>query len=120
MRDHHPPKPKPGDRKNFVFLNRNEYAVRINFFRFESSVFPRQWDTTDDGIVVQGDNAAYAIPIVGPGTVFLRYFDTSEKADTFTVQFDPVGEPYPYIFGGDRWTMALRHKALQAVAEHGG
>ena len=118
--EHQPPKPAPGDKRKFVFVNRNAYNIRITHFHFESSRHPRQWDTYNDEIYVDKDNGVHTIPIVGPGQIFLRWKDgTSDRGDTFEVQFDLAGEPYPYIFGGDRWTMALRHKALRAVAEHG-
>lgn len=117
MIDHHPVKPGPGDRRKFVFKNMNKYDVRIQYFHFESSRYPRHWDTTDDNIYVPRDNGIHSIPIVGPGRIFMKWHEGSlllPRADSFEVSFDPAGEPYPYIFGGDRWTMALRHAALRA------
>jgi hypothetical protein len=67
-----------------------------------------------------GTDEMFYLKIRGAGDVFIKWrTDTGERADHFTVQFDPDGAPYPYIFGGDKWTMALRHAALRALAENG-
>ena len=117
MIDHHPPTPGPDDRKFLLFQNRGEDKVRITYLRFQSCVYPRQWDTLgDEETLLKTD--IYKLPIVGKGEIFIKWQTTSEtRADHFTVQFDPRGEPYPYIFGGDRWTMVLRHAALRSMAD---
>jgi len=61
------------------------------------------------------------LPICGGGEVLLRWKSSEgEEADAFKVLFDTDGEPYPYIFGGDKWTMALRHAALKAIRDSNG
>ena len=119
MIDHHPP-PVPRDqRKNLLFHNRGKDTIRITYLRFQSDVHPRDWDTIGDDETMQSDSVYY-LPICGTGEIFIKWKSgTEERADHFTVLFDPNGHPYPYIFGGDRWTMALRHAALRATAENG-
>jgi hypothetical protein len=112
--------PGPREQQEFVFLNKNAHNIRITHFHFESSKHPRDWDTHEDEVYIDRDGGMCAIDIWGPGRIFLKWNDNgSDRADTFEVQFRADGVPYPYIFGGDRWEMALRHKAMLALKKHG-
>lgn len=116
---HNPSLVPPEQRKKLVFLNRGKDVIRIKYLHFQSNVYPRQWDTMGDAPTLkEGD--IYSLPICGTGEVFVKWqTDQTQRADHFEVQFDSNGAPYMYIFGGDRWTMALRRAALKAVAENG-
>jgi hypothetical protein len=105
------------ERKNQLFWNKGKDTIRITYLRFQSGVHPREWDTEGDNHLLGTDDMIY-LAIRGPGEIFIKWTsDTDERADHFAVQFDDKGAPYPYIFGGDRWTMALRHAALRAMAD---
>ena len=127
--DFHPTEVPKGYRKNMIFQNRNKHDIHIEHLRFQSNIHPREWDTPVEkqlclGCLEGGSNPypQFSVPIVGTGTIFMRWYGISrheEQADTFEVLFDDRGEPWPYIFGGDRWTMALRHAALRAGPENG-
>lgn len=102
--------------KILEFKNVGKYDIRIQHLMFQSDIHPRLWDAVGSKEIIQ-PGQIYRLPILGTGKVFLRWQENRSNlenwADSFEVTFDPAGEPYPYIFGGDKWTMALRHKALQ-------
>ncbi len=80
---------------------------------------PRQWDTLGDEVKLSQGHI-YLLPICGTGTIFVRWRQALEdRADSYEVLFDKAGNPYPYLFGGDKWTMMLRHAALREVEKHG-
>lgn len=117
--DHHPPRPGPGDRRILLFWNKGKDTIRINHVMFQSDIYPRTWDTTGDDPLLR-ENEYYKMQIVGTGQVFLRWHAAGEeRADSFKVHFATNGVPYPYIFGGDQWTMALRHAALKSYDDDG-
>lgn len=126
----HPPKVLEGHRKIMVFQNKNGYDIHIEHMRFKSDIHPREWDTHVRSQTLPRWYKTHrihpppelAVPIVGTGTIFMRWYGNSKhepQADTFQVLFDSNNQPYPYVFGGDRWTMALRHAALRAMKENG-
>lgn len=120
MIEHHPPPVPLASRKKLLFMNRGEASIRISHLTFQSSEHPRLWDTMGDNLTLLKDTT-YRLPICGEGQIFIRWEGAGEdRADSFAVMFDKAGDPYPYIFGGDRWTMALRHAALRATAEANG
>lgn len=106
---------KVSDEKNQLFWNKGKDTIHITYLRFQSDIRPREWDTNCTKMLLDGDEM-HILPITGTGEIFVKWTaDGDERADHFTVQFDDKGTPYPYIFGGDRWTMALRHAALRAI-----
>ena len=119
MIDHNPPPVPPDQRKYLLLLNRGKPVIRIDYLRFQSYIYPREWDTKGDTPVLKMGEQ-YKLPICGTGEIFVKWrTGHDERADHFTVSFDKAGRPYDYIFGGDRWTMALRHAALKAGSENG-
>lgn len=107
----------PNQRKIQLFQNKGEDNIRITYLRFQSSAHPRKWDAIahEQNILVLGEGDVCELEIAGPGEIFIKWrVNSKERADHFVLQYDDNGVPYPYIFGGDRWTMALRRAALGA------
>lgn len=101
--------------KKLLLWNRGKDTIRIKYFRFQSTTRPRELDVNGEKISLQ-ENETYTVPIVGEGDIFMMWHSgVTERADHFAVQFDSTGEPYPYIFGGNKWTRALRHAAFKAT-----
>ena len=118
--EHNPPPVPPDLRKNLVFFNKGKHVIHITHIVFQSDIHPRLWDSVGRKENLRAGQI-YILPICGGGEVLLRWKSSEgEEADAFKVLFDTDGNPYPYIFGGDKWTMALRHAALKAIRDSNG
>ena len=116
------------DAKDLEFRNKGEDNISVTYLKFQSTEQPRFWDTSKEpsgNAWLLCTGTILTMEIYGEGEIFIKWetqapspvqqvVKLKQRADHFTVRFDRNGEPYPYIFGGDKWTMALRQAALRA------